>query len=412
MNYANPLKEMIRKYEVQDLAVLEMEHSGYRAALKAAPRLKDDGQRHGLPPGDSMPIFPIHSLPGCPENWVRDAGTFVVPVISEIGLWFDWTMNDPFYTSVVPSVKGMNPITGQKMEGCQMEQYRDKCPVHGDSFANGNYCEKCGYKWAPQNYVNGIGQQLWWDGFAQPDGTVRQFFYTEDVARDIASLAIGKENTMPAFGFAFFRYKKDKPPEPQITHRYLDISPLYKSKSYIYSSKIRNTGSTGWSSGAETKGCSAPCGSFEGEQVMDCLDMDEGAIVDNSVLYTQCCAPGACAADIVETRLANNDSSKSDLPHFYSPVSTPIDWKIPENASRSIAKRAMLKKLEVSVGAGAIIDQGLKIDMRPLEDYHEKPQAMIRLYFVFENEFAEIVAKGAKSLQGSKQGYLARMPVG
>lgn len=399
MNYADPLKEMIRKYEVQDLAVLEMEHSGYKAALKAAPRLKDDGQRHGLPPGDSMPIFPIHSLPGCPESWVRDAGTFVVPVISDIGLWFDWTMNDPFYTSVVPSVKGMNPITGQKMEGCQMEQYRDKCPVHGDSFANGNYCEKCGYKWAPQNYIHGIGQNLWFDGFKQPDGTVRQFFYTEDVAKDIASLAIGKENTMPAFGFAFFRYKKDKPPEPQVTSRYLYSNSINTA----YKSKISFSNSGGFDGCCKSAASSSSCtssSSVKTAQITDCLDFVEGAIVDNSILYTKCASPSACAA------------ADLDLPHFYSPVSTPINWQIPDDAPRSITKRAMLKKFEVSVGAGAIIDQDIKIDMRPLEDYHEKPQAMIRLYFVFESEFAEIVEKGTKSLQGSKRGYLANMPVG
>jgi len=113
--------------ELQDVAVFEMEHSGYKAKLMEAQKLIDNGHEHSLPPGESMCVIPIHCLPACPEGWVKEAGSYVVPVDVDKGIWFDWTMNDN-NTAIVPSVKGMNPITGDKLEGMVLEQYRDKCP--------------------------------------------------------------------------------------------------------------------------------------------------------------------------------------------------------------------------------------------------------------------------------------------
>jgi len=192
----------------------QMEHAGFKARLMRAQRLQDRGGVHGLPSGRSIPIFPIAALPGAPEGWVREAGTYVCPVSTEWGLWFDWTNNDSLNTAVLPSVKGMNPITGQKIDGFGLEEYSDKCPIHGTPFSHGTLCEECGYAWPPQNHVS-YPNTLWWDGFRQPDGKVRQFFFTDDDERDVASKVIGKENTVPAFGFAFYRTKNPRTPSPR-----------------------------------------------------------------------------------------------------------------------------------------------------------------------------------------------------
>ena len=67
----------------------------------------------------------------------------------------------------------------------------------------------------------------------------------------------------------------------------------------------------------------------------------------------------------------------------------------------------------LSVGAGAAISQSLAVDTRPLEDYHEKPQALLRIYFCFEDQFKAIVAKGGvKKLEQKKNGFLQGVPVG
>ena len=78
--------------EANKSAVTVMEHAGFKARIMKARRLTGEGV-HGLPSGSPIDVFPIASLPGCPEGWVKEAGTYVCPVSSDWGLWFDWTLN-------------------------------------------------------------------------------------------------------------------------------------------------------------------------------------------------------------------------------------------------------------------------------------------------------------------------------
>jgi hypothetical protein len=184
-------------------ATTTMEHLGFKASIMRAERLADTGSPHCLPPGVPIPVFPVDCLPGCPKEWIKEGG-FVCPVDTDWGIWFDWRENDSMNTAVVPSVKGMNPITGMKMTGPHLESYEKCCPVHGTPFVNGLFCKECGYEWTPQNYITFDSGAMWWDGFRQPNGSVRQFFFTDDDRRDIASIVIGRDNVVPAFGFVFF----------------------------------------------------------------------------------------------------------------------------------------------------------------------------------------------------------------
>ena len=198
--------------------VMTLTNGGYKANLMKAERLVDN-RIHNLPPGKAMMAIPIHCLPGSPDGWVRGPGSYVVEVDAEHGLWFDFTGNDKYNTAIVPTVKGMNPITGLKTEDVGIHQYREECPIHHVPFGHKYFCEECGYKWPAQNYVS-HPNVLWWDGFRQTDGSVRQFFFTEEDKRDIASAIIGKKNTVPAFGFAFYRCKNDKSPKGMNLKRY------------------------------------------------------------------------------------------------------------------------------------------------------------------------------------------------
>ena len=123
----------------------EMKMGKFSARLMRAPRLKDE-KSGALPPGAPIPVFPVDALPGCPKDWIGGEGAFVCPVDPGWGLWFDFTNNDAMNTAVMASVKGMNPITGQKLEGLALERYEEKCPVHKEAFKTGRLCEKCGYK--------------------------------------------------------------------------------------------------------------------------------------------------------------------------------------------------------------------------------------------------------------------------
>ena len=140
---------MIRGKTITPLHV--MTNNGFFARLMKAPKLSGSGT-HALPPGQSIPVYPVDAFLDAPSNWVKGAGSYVCPVESEWGLWFDWTMNDQPNTAVIPSVKDMNPITGQKIEGLALERYTNKCPIHGKAFkGDDRLCEECGYNWPPQN---------------------------------------------------------------------------------------------------------------------------------------------------------------------------------------------------------------------------------------------------------------------
>ena len=182
-----------------------LEHKGFKAQIMEAPRLTGD-QIHGLPPGSPLEVYHSDEFINWPQNWIKGQGAFVVPVRPEKGLWFNFRSNDELNTAVVMTVKGCNPITGMQTSGFHMERYETKCPKHGVDFLADRFCPECNYKWPDRGYLSGT--PLWWDTFVTGDGVGRQFFFTEDMARDVASYCIGRENTCPAFGFAFFRPKE------------------------------------------------------------------------------------------------------------------------------------------------------------------------------------------------------------
>jgi hypothetical protein len=66
----------------------------------------------------------------------------------------------------------------------------------------------------------------------------------------------------------------------------------------------------------------------------------------------------------------------------------------------------------VSIGAGAKLKQELIKDSLGLDGWKPEPEAIIRLYFVFEEQFREIVEKGIEDLKGEQKGYLKGLPVG
>jgi hypothetical protein len=66
----------------------------------------------------------------------------------------------------------------------------------------------------------------------------------------------------------------------------------------------------------------------------------------------------------------------------------------------------------VSIGAGARLHQELVRDSLGLDGWKPEPEAIIRLYFCFEEQFRAIVAGGIRDLKGEQEGYLKGLPVG
>ena len=397
-----------------------MDINGFQACIMQAEKLQDCGRAHGLPPGEAVKVYPIETVPGAPEHWKRENGCYIVPVNPNCGLWFNWTMNDALNTAIVCSVKGMNPITGQAMEGAQLEAYLEKCPIHGEKFMNSRHCPKCGFDWPTQNFIS-APNTLWWDGFRQPDGKVRQFFFSADEARDIASLVIGKENTLPAFGFAFYKPKvvRAKPqevikyiPGQDIHHYHYDTwgywqwwynqnhyhyhthysNPVFGDvEKHVmfpnnYTSNHLNDGGTSWM--VSNNSLSAD-GSFG-----DGLSCSVGAkgVESNETLSVR------SKSVLRSNALHENDSDEKS---FSAPSAAPMVTMANMNAT-------------VAVGAGAEIAQDLRPDALGIEGWQEKPSGVIRLYFCFQDQFNQYVKRGGgvKELKKRKQGFLQGLPVG
>ena len=212
-----------------------MEYKGFKAEIMEAPRLIGD-HVFELPKGEALPVYFADEFINYPENWMKGQGVFVVPVNPDKGLWFNWRMNDELNTAILPTVKGCNPITGLQTSGFHLEQYENKCPKHGCDFMADRFCPECDFKWPERNYCSMA--PLWWDGFRADDGTVRQFFFTEEELRDVATHMIGKENTVPAFGFAFYTSKERREHPSGGTSRGMSGSIFHLSTSPSFSSGI------------------------------------------------------------------------------------------------------------------------------------------------------------------------------
>ena len=346
-----------------------MNYKGFKAQIMKAPRLIGEGE-HNLPSGSAIDIFPVDAFENPLTNWLSGPGNYVVPVDSDWGLWFNWTYNDESNTAVLLSIKGMNPITGQRSNGFTLERYEEKCPVHNENFKDGLFCEKCNFKWPKQNYVS-YPNKLWWDGFRTADGKVRQFFFTEDLSKSIPELVIGKEDTIPAFGFAFFKPKIRRETQAKMFKGSI-ISP-------------------------------------------NMIQFGPNTIYMNSIDYHDCTgnAPLTCCETKTSSNVFNNALKKrsisKDFLHLFQPEFESDTCNLPLD---SVDFKLQKKTTEVGVGAGAIIKQDLDVDPLKITDWEEQPSSVMRLYFIFEDQFEEIQSKGMKDLIGEAEGYLSNLPVG
>ena len=402
-----------------------LEHNGFKAKIKKAPKLVDNGAAHGLPPGSDIEVFPVDAFKHPLPSWITGAGNFVVPVQPEWGLWFDWRENDSYNCAVMPTIKGMNPITGQKTQGYALEHYLEKCPVHGIPFKDGLFCEKCNYRWPSQNYI-AAPNVLWWDGFRTSDGEVRQFFFTADMLKSIPERVLGAKETVPAFGFCFYRPKEAKErPRGGDPRALLSI----------------NNNNHGFQLGDISETSHVPINSnyhgllhalTSGQLNVKCCDIDpvEACCTTNATFATF-----ATLANCTPTFSGNIQPAPEEK---YRDVSSTMDWmmvqeqmnaprccsetktssKISKNSGisgqsvRHVIVPDVAKNVEVGVGAGAKIRQDLQKDIYSLESWAEEPASVMRLYFVFEEQYREIRAKGMNDLIGDKEGFLSGLPVG
>jgi len=171
-----------------------------------------------LPPGNARVAFAVDEYKAAPDAWMHGSGkasSYFVPILAEHGMWLDFNANAQHThdVAVVISVQGVNPLTGRKIDPIRLEQHKENCPVHNTPFKQDLFCETCEFKWHPQNYLatNATPHGMFWiDGFRTEDGTIRQWFFTEEEAKGVASQLIGDQRVF-AIGIAFYLSKKPKP---------------------------------------------------------------------------------------------------------------------------------------------------------------------------------------------------------
>jgi hypothetical protein len=368
-----------------------MSYKGYKACIMEAERLIG-GSVFQLPPGNPIDVFYANQFDAYPEDWVKE-GAFVIPVKPEKGLWFDFRGNSSNNTAVLMSVKGCNPITGLPLSGFHLEKYENKCPIHGSDFIGERYCKECGYKWPNRSYLS--QSPLWWDGWMS-EGVIRQFFFTKNMMRDVATYRIGKENTVPAFGFAFYS-PKERRPESNIK---------------------RGGGGTKFQFTAQSKGiaggtcCSVPME----EMFLESLCSASEAPLDDMLfespstnIYSKtsnCTLDGLSGAKSCTPNTKMGNKSKK-LHSFFSKET---------EAMRSVNKieeePVIEKKETVSVGAGAKIAQELPVDPYGIDTWKDTPDSIMTIYFMFQKEFDELVSKGFHDIDKSNKGILEGIPVG
>lgn len=384
-----------------------------RASLHIAPKLEQvidsNGEEipQGLPPGAIPNVYAVDEYPGCPNTWMNGsniASSYFLEVKEERGMWLNFnncaTHNHD--VAVVVSIQGVNPITGQKMVGdnpLRLEKYHKQCPIHSIDFKQDRFCEECGYKWPNQNYISTTGTPsglFWIDGFRNSDGSVRQYIFTEEESKGIASQVIGSDRVF-AIGIAFYLSKEAKPVKSKtVRGRNVDYGPYVKCASKpaffspIHTPQNWNTGSAGAANiGYANSGNNFECQS--GPSASSGEDTDSLSLETNSA---DCLV---ASAGLIPSSALNVNSSAppSDV---IEEVVAPVD----------VIPAVPVKKLEV--GAGALIDQKIYSDTKDMDYWNEKPAGMIYINYCDAETLKNILAKGRR--KEKVEGFMDGLKVG
>ena len=221
-----------------------------------------------------------------------------------------------------------------------------------------------------------------------PDGTIRQFYFSADELRDIATAMIGKEQTVPAFGFAFYSPKERR--TFALSSYYGHFLPEIKWITTSSHSTYTNLGVLGSSIPAGSVGVTGAQGvsgtDFLYLSASNSGDVGIGTIMPNSVSFTSSVQESATCGKVMSRCFS---SRMADM-----------------------AITGSTKVKSVSIGAGAKVRQELEPDPYTLDSWKDVPDAVMTIYFVFQEQFEQIKAKGMRDLNGVAEGMLAGLPVG
>jgi hypothetical protein len=341
-----------------------------------------------LPPGFPVEPYVVDEYLGCPTNWMHGSdisSSYFLEVVAGSGMWLNFNncYNHTHEVAIVISIQGINPITGQKMIGknrLRLEKYNKKCPIHNVDFEQDRFCPKCGYKWPSQNYIATTGTPqgfLWIDGFRNKDGSVRQYIFTEEELKGVASQKIGKERVF-AIGIAFYLSKEKKQKYLGSIDRREDLLPSYPTSIFEYWGTETNTPHCYWASSSDS-GYSNYSKDFE--------------IRDNKYLNKKSGFRAVQAYSFSEV-LNNNNIVPNK---FYNKTISKKQEKVIK-----LKPIKPVKKLEI--GAGSLIKQIVYIDPKEIDFWEEKPAGMIYINYSDKESIRNIIEMGKR--EESKEGFL------
>ncbi len=379
-------------YDAQTLMTVNDLHCVFNMPKALESRITEGKEvSQGLPPYAPRKAFKVDEY-HCPTSWMHGSGlasSYFVPIEAEHGMWLDFNRNwaHKHHVAVLISVQGVNPLDGQSMvEGAlNLRQYKTKCPVHDVEFGADRYCEKCGYKWVPQNYLATTGTPnglLWLDGFLAADGVVRQYYFTEEEAKGVAHQIIGAEKKVYSIGIAFYLSKEPKPVPKSVTRGGSDLLMAFSD----------DKGGSGYCMPASYSVCSAgpaPSATWKGakKEMLSCSSPKLKRAVRSRGIS------GQSAGGIV---------MPDSMPE--APIADSGDELFDYDSEESV------KQLDIA--AGAKIDQKVYLDPNDLDFWQDKPAGMLYINYTPTEQAIAIIKKGMKDLTKGGEGFLAGLKAG
>jgi len=382
----------------------------------------DEERAHFLPPFAPVDAYPVDEYEACPDNWMNGsdiASSYFVGVKEDHGMWLDF--NECFYhthdVAVVISIQGINPITGQKMvaeKALRLEQYHKKCPIHNTSYKQDRFCEECGFKWPGQNYLSTTGtpeMMMWLDGFRTPEGKVRQYIFTEDKMRGVASQMIGEERVF-AIGIAYYLSKHKKPymlkrPEKreESPNLYFSQPPAYCGTGqpmFFFPMHTPGDGNIG------KKKFGSKCDSDMLYRAIGSTDVKD-VLCSNALDKISCNLDSSepiASAQVQLQSMANDPDLTITTNHAFDHGIVLGDSA--QDITQSVQPVVPVKQLEI--GAGALIQQRVYDDPKMMDYWESEPAGMIYINYCDEETKKKIIDGGRRA--GEKDGFMKDIKVG
>ncbi|KKM15057.1 hypothetical protein LCGC14_1699880 [marine sediment metagenome] len=389
---------------------------------------KEIGQH--LPPYALVDAYPVDEYPACPSTWMNGSdisSSYFIPVEKDKGMWLNFNncCHHPHNVAVVISIQGVNPITGQQTDILRLEKYEEKCPIHDEPFKQDMFCPTCKFKWPAQNYIATTGtpgSAFWLDGFRVPGGRVRQYIFTPEKIKGIANQLIGEDKVF-AIGIAFY-LSKEKKPEPQ-------SRPVLRSAGGACGQGVGSAGNNHFAYFSSTM-----------SKVKGSLGCGGTITPDSAIEQPSIAVPGGGSAEVGFVNKTTSESAEINCISSIPPVvdssydriafqlvpdnlikaddgtyheigeQTCGDLNIDTSVQEPIVEEAeeVEDTVNLEIGAGALIDQKVYPDPKPIEFWEDKPAGMIYINYCDKKMCDKILKAGKR--KDKEEGYLEDLSVG